>query len=414
MKRIEERLEKFGIMPGLERVEKLCEALGRPQDCLETVLVTGTNGKGSVGAALSSILTQAGHRTGAYFSPHIFSYNERFVVDGKEIEDEAFARYEDLVLKLNDEGYEMTVFEALTAIAYRYFADCGCRYAVMEIGMGGRLDATNIAIERAAIITNAGLEHTRHLGSSIAEIAREKSCIIKNPKGLAVTGCAGEALETVKARAGEIGSRLLVLGSDFKTTLKEARTDSTVFDYSGKGTYDNLRIALAGRHQAANAALAVAVAEDMGIGAEAIRKGLENVRHKGRMQLVCSSPLVVADGAHNPDGIRTLVKSLDIYPRDKLVCVFSALRDKDWRSMLGLLAPLCDEMIINEVRGRGESPQLIAEEAGKHTKASAVPDIAASVRLAKRKAGKKGMVLICGSLYMLGEAISAARGWGKG
>jgi dihydrofolate synthase/folylpolyglutamate synthase len=400
MKRLEERLGKFGIMPGLERTERLCGALGRPQDRMDVVLVTGTNGKGSVVAALSSILSRAGFRTGAYLSPHISRYNERFLVDGKEIADEDFLRYEDMVLKLFDGGYEMTVFEALTAIAYRHFADQGCRYAVMEIGMGGQFDATNVAKERAAIITNVGLEHTKYLGGTVREIARDKARIIKNPSGLAVTGCAGEALEEVRARAENVGLPLMALGSDFSIRLREARTDSTIFDYSGRNRYEKLRIALAGKHQAAN---------------EAIRAGLEKTKHKGRLQVVCTAPLVVADGAHNPEGIKSLVGSLDIYPREKLVCVFTALKDKDWRSMLAMLAPRCDEMIINQLGGeRGASAQEIAVEAEKHTKAAVMKDIAASVRLAKRKAGKRGMVLICGSLYMLGDAIAAARGWGKG
>jgi dihydrofolate synthase/folylpolyglutamate synthase len=410
MKRIEEKLAKFGIMPGLERTQRICEALGRPQDCMEVVLVTGTNGKGSVAAALSAMLTEAGHRTGAYFSPHIMKYNERFKIDNKEITDEEFLPYEDMLLKLHDEGYEMTVFEALTAIAFRYFADRGCRYAIMEIGMGGRFDATNIASERAAIITNAALEHTEYLGNTVREIARDKSYIIKNPKGTVVTGCTGEALEEVKARAGEVGAGLRVLGPDFGFTIKEARIDSTVFDYRGAGIYNSLRIALAGRHQASNASLAVAAAESLGLGENAIRSGLEKIKHPGRLQIVCKAPLVVVDGAHNADGVKTLVESLDLYPRDKLICVFSALKDKDWRSMLMMIGPKCDEMIINRIQSeRAESPEEIAKEAAIHTKATVVMDIAASVRLAKRKAGRKGMVLICGSLYMIGEAIAEAR-----
>jgi dihydrofolate synthase / folylpolyglutamate synthase len=410
MKRLEERLAKFGIMPGLERTQKICEALGRPQDCLETVLVTGTNGKGSVAAALSSMLSEAGHRTGAYFSPHIIRYNERFKIDGKEITDEEFKPYEDMLLKLHDEGFEMTVFEALTAIAFRYFADRGCRYAVMEIGMGGRYDATNIAMERAAIITNVALEHTEYLGKTVREIARDKAQIIKNPKGAAVTGCSGEALDEVKDRAAAVGAGLLALGQDFSFTLKEARTDSTVFDYRGVGTYGSLRIALAGRHQAGNASLAVSAAESLGLGESAIRPGLEKARHPGRLQIVCREPLVVADGAHNADGMKTVVENLDLYPRERLICVFSALKDKDWRSMLMMIGPKCDEIIINRIQNeRAESPEEIAKEAAIYTKATLMEDIAASVRLAKRKAGRKGMVLICGSMYMIGEAITVAR-----
>ncbi|MCI0503911.1 hypothetical protein L0Y65_04330 [Candidatus Micrarchaeota archaeon] len=416
MKKLEEKLSKFGIMPGLERTQLLCEALGRPQDRMETVLITGTNGKGSVAAALASVLSEAGHRTGAYFSPHIERYNERFRVDGKDITDAEFAPYEDMLLKLHDEGYKMTLFEALTAIAYRHFADKGCRYAVMEIGMGGRFDATNIAMERAAVVTNVGLEHTDYLGKTVREIAADKAQIIKNPKGVAVTGCEGEALEEVKKRADEAGVRLLGLGSGgIGTTLREARADSTLFDYCGKGRYQALSVSLAGRHQAGNAALAVAVAEELGADEGAIRAGLQKTRHPGRLQIIGREPLIVADAAHNPEGIKALIQSLDLYPRERLVCVFSALKDKDWRSMLAMLAPLCDAMVVNQMEdGRAESADAMAAEAEKYTEAEAVRDISKSVQAAKRKAGRKGMVLICGSMYMLGEAMAAARGYGPG
>lgn len=416
MKRLEERLSQFGIMPGLERTQKLCEALGRPQDRMEVILVTGTNGKGSVAAALASILTEAGHRTGSYFSPHIERYNERFIVDRKEITDAEFAPYEEMLLKLHDEGCKMTLFEALTAIAYRYFADRGCRYAVMEIGMGGRHDATNVAMERAAVVTNAGFEHTEYLGKTVRDIAADKSFIIKNPKGVAVTACEGEALAEVKKRAEEVGVRLLGLGSGgIGFTLREARTDCTVFDYYGKGRYNSLAVSLAGRHQAQNAALAVAVAEELGIGETAIRAGLAKTRHPGRLQIIGREPLIVADCAHNPHGIKALIQSLDLYPREKLVCVFGALKDKDWRSMLSMLGPMCDSMVVNQVANeRAESAKDIAAEAANYTNAEAVLDITKSVQAAKRKAGKKGMILICGSMYMLGEAMAAARGYGPG
>jgi dihydrofolate synthase / folylpolyglutamate synthase len=417
MKRLEEALSRFGIMPGLERTQKICETLGRPQERLEVILVTGTNGKGSVAAALASILTEAGHKTGSFFSPHVERYNERFVIDRKEITDAEFGQYEDTLLLLHEQGYEMTVFEALTAIAYKYFADNGCRFAVMEIGMGGRFDATNIATERAAIVSNVGLEHTDYLGKSVREIAADKANIIKNPKGVAVTACDGEALEEVRKRAAEVGVRVLALGEEggIGVTLREARADSTVFDYSGKGKFQALVVSLAGRHQAKNAALAVAVAEELGAGEAAIRAGLAKVRHPGRLQVIGRAPLVVADGAHNPEGMMTLVASLDLFPRDKLVCVFSALKDKDWRSMLAIVGPLCDSMVINQIPGeRAADPKEIAEEASRHTKAEVVTDITKSFLLAKRKAGKNGMVLICGSLYMLGEAMAAARGYGPG
>lgn len=407
MQELERRLGKFGIRPGLERVTAICEALGRPQDRMKVVLVTGTNGKGSVTAAIAAMLSAAGHRTGAYFSPHVFRYNERIRVDGKEITDEEYAPYERKILEMHDHGQEMTVFEAITAIAYAYFADRGCEYAVMEIGMGGSYDATNIVTEEAAVITNVELEHMGYLGSTVREIARDKSRVIKNPKGFAVTGCVGEALEEVRMRANEKGAGLLVMGTDFRASLREALTDRTVFDYSGKNSHDGLMVPLAGKHQMTNAALAVATAEGLGLDGKAIREGLAKTSNRGRLQVVSQKPLVVADGAHNLAGIKALVESLDIYPRKKLVCVFTALKDKDWRSMLGILAPNCDAMVINQLKDeRAESADVMAIEARRYANAEVVKDIGASVRRAKKMAGKDGMVLICGSLYMLKDAIA--------
>jgi dihydrofolate synthase/folylpolyglutamate synthase len=410
MRRLEERLARFGIRPGLERTIRICESLGRPQKRLNVILVTGTNGKGSVAASLASMLTEAGHRTGAYYSPHIERYNERFRIDGKEITDAGFAPYEDELLGLHDRGFEMTVFEALTAIAYKYFSDKGCGYAVMEIGMGGRFDATNIAEEKMAIVTNVSLEHTEYLGRTVAEIARDKSRIIKNPNGIAVTGCEGEALEEVRGRAKTIGAKLSILGENFSFRIKDARPDGTTLDYHGKKSFEGIFTPLAGRHQAWNAALAIAAAEGLGLPGSAIVGGLGRAEHPGRLQIVNKDPLVVVDGAHNLDGIQTLAKSLDIYGRKKLVCVFSALKDKNWKAMLATLAPKCDSMIVNQMAGeRAEDAEAMAKEAGRYTRCEVVPDIAQSVRKAKAIAGKDGMVLICGSLYMLGEAMEEAR-----
>ncbi len=411
MDRLEGRLERFGIMPGLGRTRKLCEALGDPQDSMEIILVTGTNGKGSVAAALSSMLTASGRRTGAFFSPHIHRHNERFRVDGAEISDDEFRRYEDLLLELNGQGYEMTVFEALAAIAFLHFHERGCTHAVMEIGMGGRLDATNVAQERLAIITNAALEHTEYLGRTVREIAADKSCIIKNPRGAAVTGCGGEALEEVRKRCAIVGARLREVSAGRDFALKSASPDGTVFDFFGRSELRGLFVPLAGRHQAMNCSLAAAAAEELGLGEDAIRVGLANTRHPGRLEIVGREPLVVADGAHNPEGIRTLVESLGIYPRRKLVCVFSALETKDWRAMIAVLAPNCDEMIVNQMpHHKAARAEEMAAEASKLTCSRAVPDIAESVLLARESAGSGGMVLICGSLYMLGAAIEAARG----
>jgi dihydrofolate synthase/folylpolyglutamate synthase len=412
MQKLEARLAKFGIRPGLERITGICDALGRPQDRLRVILVTGTNGKGSVAAAIASMLTAAGHRTGSYLSPHVLRYNERILIDGKEITDGEFAPYERKLLEMHGNGQEMTLFEALTAIALRHFADQGCEFAVLEIGMGGRLDACNVAMEEAAVITNVELEHTDYLGKSVAEIARDKAHIIKNVNGTVVTGCTGDALREVEKRAAEVGAKLKVLGRDFSVELRGSTLDGTDFDYSGTKPDSKqairLRVPLAGKHQAVNAAIAVAVAEALGLDRKEVENGLASVKHPGRLETVCLKPLVVVDGAHNPAGIRALVESMELLP-GRPVCVFTALEDKDWRTMLSLLAPRCRMMIINQLAdARAAKAGPMAAEAAKYTKAIVVSGIGESVRKAKAEAGENGAVLVCGSLYMIGEASAAA------
>ncbi len=408
MKKLEDKLGKFGIMPGLERTRSLCSALGNPQDKLKVILVTGTNGKGSVTAALASILNAAGHKTGAYFSPHLVRYNERIKIGDSEIPNSDYERYENEVLALHENGMEMTVFEAMTTIAFKYFADQGCEYAVMEIGMGGSYDATNIANEQVAIVTNVDLDHTEYLGTTVDEIAKDKAGIIKNPQGLVITGCVGAALEEIQKRCNEVHSTLVPKP---KTITKQMMANGVVFDYYGKQTLNEMFFPLTGSHQIDNAALAVAAAEALGIAENAIRMGLSKTKHRGRLEIISKQPLVVVDGAHNAHGTKAMIDAIGVFPHEKLVCVFTALKDKKWKEMLAIIAPHCDYIIVNQLgMDRAESADAIAEEAVRYTGTHVVKDIRKSIGAAKRKAGKNGMVLVCGSLYMIGEALVSETG----
>ena len=408
---LEKHLAKFGIKPGLERISKLCEALGNPQDKLRVILVTGTNGKGSVVSYLSSILKEAGYKVGSYYSPHLIKYNERFKINGKDISDREFKKYEKIVLGLFKRGYELTLFEALTAIAYKYFADKNCDYAVMEIGMGGSYDATNVANETLAIITNVDLEHTEYLGNSIEKIAEDKAGIIKTNNGVAITGAKEAALDRIKEKAREKDTLLKTLNENFFTKLKNANAKETNFDYIGENFYLNLTVPLLGRYQADNAALAIAAAEELGVEREAIRKGLAHAKNPGRLEIVNMAnkkTFVVIDAAHNPHGMRELVANLNLFSYGKLICVFTAMKDKNWQEMLSLLAPRCDFLIANEINNeRCENARAIVEYANNHTKAIAIKNVRESIRYAIKMAKKKDMILICGSIYMLGEAIKA-------
>ncbi|HIH22156.1 TPA: bifunctional folylpolyglutamate synthase/dihydrofolate synthase [Candidatus Micrarchaeota archaeon] len=395
-------LSKFGIKPGLERIAKLMDTLRHPERQMKVILVTGTNGKGSVTSFLASILKEAGYKTGSYFSPHLVNYNERFKINGKSISDAKLRKYEKKILSLLERGFEATEFEALTAIAYKYFSDENCDFAVMEIGMGGRLDATNIAEECISIITNVDLEHTDYLGGTIEQVAFEKAGIMK--KGIAITGAHGKALGTIKDESENKNISLHVLNEDVFAKTVSATDKKNVFNYVGYEFFNSIETLLIGRHQASNAALAIAAAEELGIEEDAIRDGIKKTKNPGRLEQISVNPLVVIDGAHNPHGIRELIGNLDLFRYDKLAIVFGVMKDKDWKEMIRLLAPHCDLFVATQPKmERAEAAKKISKEAAIYTDSIAEKNPKKAVSLAKKQCGKNGMVLICGSLYLIGE-----------
>jgi len=406
---IEGKLAQFGSKPGLERITKIMAALGDPQDSQRVIIVSGTNGKGSVTSYVASVLASAGYKAGSYFSPHLVSYNERFKVNGKEISDARLAKYEQEMEALFEKGFGMTSFEALTAIAYRYFADEKADFSVMEAGMGGEFDATAIAKPEVGVITNVELEHTEYLGRTIEDIARTKAGILKKgSKG--VSGCAGITLAAIESVAEKNGAvSVSALGRDFFVEAKEVSARRTVFNYLGKAHYAELETLLLGRHQADNAGTAVAAVEALEgeIGEEAVRRGLRSAANPGRLQILSRDPLVVIDAAHNPAGIGSLVSSLPLFDFGRLIVVFGVLAAKDWKEMLRLLGQHADVIIANRQRREGAAdPQEVAREASGYAEALVVPDVKESLAAAKKMAGKRDMVLVCGSIYMLGELLS--------
>jgi len=401
MRELEKRLERFGSRPGLTRIRTLLERLGNPQNRLKVILVGGTNGKGSTTSFISSILKKAGFQTGSYYSPHLISYNERFQINGKKISDRTMRKYEKMILDLIDEGLETTMFEALTAIAFKYFADQGCYYAVMEVGMGGEFDATNIADAEVAVITNVALDHTKHLGETIQEIARTKAGILKNG-ARGISAATDSALEEIEKIAP-----VRALGRDFFVDPKEVGRDKTVFSYLGKSHYSDLEIGLIGRHQIDNAALAIAAVEELGeeIGEQALRQGLKAASNPGRMQVISRKPLIIADAAHNPAGIGSLITTLPVFDYDKLIVVFGVQERKDWREMVNLLGFHADLIIVNRPKGEAADPDTVARFAKESINAITVPDVKKSLEMAKKIAGPDDMILVCGSIYMLGELL---------
>ncbi|MBN2478393.1 bifunctional folylpolyglutamate synthase/dihydrofolate synthase [Candidatus Micrarchaeota archaeon] len=398
MKELELILEKFGSKPGLERIKHLLSEWVNPQKDFKTILVGGTNGKGSTTAFLSKILEKAGYKTGSYYSPHLKRYNERIRINGREIRDEEFSSYVEKVKKYLGKGNEITLFEALTAIAFQYFSDNGVDFAVVEVGMGGRLDATNVADEILSVIPSVSLEHTRWLGETIPEVAREKAGIIK--KGVCITGAEGDALKEIKKHGN-----VYALGDDFKISNIKGSIHGNSFDYSGKKEIKNLKTKMIGSFQAVNASLAVRASEELGIDEGSIREGIFESKINGRMEIIRRKPLFVIDAAHNPAGIRTLTSNLHLFGNKNIVCLFGVLEDKNWREMVRLLAPKCSTMVITKPNSpRAESPELVADYAKKFTKVVVNDDIKSSLNYIEKVVAKDDhLILATGSIYLIGE-----------
>ena len=331
--------------PGLARMEALMDAMGRPHEAFPSVHVAGTNGKGSTASMIAAIATAAGQRTGLHTSPHLLRVTERLRIDGQPAPDEwlaeAVARY-----RADFERIEPSFFEATVALSFRYFAEQQVDRAVVEVGLGGRLDATNVLQPELAVITSIDLEHTTLLGDTLAAIAREKAGIIK-PGVPVLTGVRQlEAVEAIRAVAEEQDAPLHGIDTEIEIRHAKAKLDHSMLAITTPvRVYDDLRIDLGGVHQQHNALLAVRAAEVLGLGADAIRTGLRDVRRlsglRGRLELLQRDPLVVADVAHNPSSLAATLDAvrptLDVHG-GRLYVLLGLMRDKD----VGAIAELLD------------------------------------------------------------------------
>lgn len=423
-------LHRFGWRPGLETIERLLALVGDPHLRIPTVHVGGTNGKGSTAAMLAAILRAAGYRTGLYTSPHLLSFTERIRVDGRPIGETEVA---DLTAELSGvcagrfaEGpappppgalSHPTFFELTTAMAFLHFLRQGVEIAVVEVGLGGRLDATNAIRPRAALLTNVGFDHREYLGDTLEAIALEKAGIIK-PGVPILTAAAGEVLAVFRRVAAERGAPFSAVAESHAWRLREAGLGGLEFDLSGPaGRYGALRLPLAGAHQLLNAVLAVAGAETLagqglGCGEAAIRAGLGAVRWPGRLQLVPGSPRLILDGAHNPPGTATLAEFLAAQRPDlgRLVLVFGVLRDKEWRVMLPRLLPLADAVVLTRPPSeRAEEPAAVRAAYPELPGLRVEADVARAIESARTLAGPAGSVVVTGSLYTVAAAFQVLR-----
>ncbi|MDF2570595.1 MAG: fpgS [Sporomusa sp.] len=410
-----ENLSKFGINLGMSRIERLLELMQQPQRRFKSIHVTGTNGKGSTTAMLSAILTASGIKTGMYISPHLVDYPERMVVNGQEITKEEFAQAIEYTSKFVEqmlaEGFEQpTEFEVITAAAFYYFAAIGVEYAVIEVGLGGLLDSTNVIIPEISVITNVTLEHTDRCGSTIADIARHKAGIIKAGVPV-VTAAQGEALEFIKRTAVEKGAVVYSKDEHFSSQFRGLRNGKQQVSIDA-GVWGKIEtdLNLIGFHQLENSAVAVTTALILGavdtrITLKTIKSALEIVRWPGRFEIIPGEPVIIIDGAHNPDGARVLRQNLDlVFPEREITFALGILRDKDVTGIIRhLIRPTDTVVTVQPLSYRAATPEEIAQEIKAHH-VEAASAIDSGIDRAKELAGPNGVVCVAGSLYLIGEA----------
>jgi dihydrofolate synthase/folylpolyglutamate synthase len=409
-------LEKFGMKMDLQNIGELMEFAGNPHEKLKVVHVAGTNGKGSTCAAIASVLKSMKHKVGLYTSPHIVDFTERIKIDGEQISNSDVAELTEFfkpeIIKLR-----ATFFEATTAIMFKYFAGNGVDYAVVETGLGGRLDSTNIVEPLVSVITNIGLDHMEILGGTLEKIAYEKGGIIK-PGRPAVVNAREDAVKRVfRSISGQKNSDLLFVDEVADYQNLEMNIYGSTFDARVSGNdYPGLRIGLCGEHQVQNALTALTtmnVLADNGatIDKEKIYEGFErisdNTGHRGRMEILSSEPLVILDVAHNPDGVRALMNGIGLVGEKKGIVLFAAMRDKDAKSMLNLLRQRFEKVILTELqtpRSLTVSELNMLSEDIK-LQSQVFNNSSEALRAALNQINNDSFLLVTGSHYLAGEVL---------
>jgi dihydrofolate synthase/folylpolyglutamate synthase len=408
----------LGVKPGLERIDALLELMGRPQDIAPVVHVTGTNGKTTVSRMITALLSAHGLKVGTFTSPHLERIEERFAIDGEVAGREAFAQAIADVAPFVDilegrTGERATYFELTAAGALAHFASNAVDVSVVEVGLGGRLDATNIIDAEVAVLTSVGLDHTSYLGNTIESIAAEKLAIVKEGAAL-VTGLIPDVvLGMAERRAAEQQGVWRAFGREFSVTSDLAVPGGRLTDIEGvHEAYGDIFVPLHGRHQVANLAVAVAAAEEMfgrPLSPEAVRDGAAAVRSPGRVEVVGSHPLVVLDGAHNEQAMEALAETLlEDFDGNSWNLVIGVLDDKDVRRMLSHLDGLVERVFVTAADSpRAMDPRALAaivDEVLGDVVVTVVPTVPRAVADALEATERDGALLVTGSLYVVGEA----------
>ena len=408
-----EKASKFGIDLSLDRILVLMDSLGNPQDKLKFIHVAGTNGKGSTCAIIESILSAAGYKTGMFISPHLELINERMSVNGGAISDDEFERLSSIVAekteKMVEEGLEHpTQFEIICAMAFVYFFEKECDIVVLEVGLGGRLDATNIIkTPLVSVITTIDYDHTDRLGNTIEEITGEKVGIIKQGCAVVSAPQGSSAMDVIKRACIEKDCKLTTVDTE-SLKFKNIQGELHIFDFED---YENLSLGLKGLHQLINASVAIKTINALRkigllISDDSIYQGLKSARNNGRFEILGHKPEIIIDGAHNISGINALKEALiKYYAGKRIILVMAVLSVKNYIEMVEILAPLADWCIASEPVSENALP---AEELAKCFKRNgkeciSVKEFSKAVDLALTQAGEDDVVCFCGSLYFIGH-----------
>lgn len=396
---------------GLDRQRDLLAQLGQPQAAYPIVHVTGTKGKGSVGAMSAAMLQAAGYRVGLYASPHLQDFRERFKINKTLITENALVELVASVKPILDQAAGMTWFEIVTALVFEYFRRAQVDIAVIEVGVGGRLDATNVVTPKVSVITSLSFDHMNLLGYTLPEIAREKAGIIKPGVPVVSAPQPAEALQVIETTAAAQGSSLILVGRDWQYSADGGDLRWEHFRAApAHAPLQAYQTALIGQHQVINSTVALAAmhtlrAQGFAIADEALHKGLRCVNWCGRLEIVQSDPIVVLDAAHNGDSAQWLARTLKERFPAPLTLVFAAKADKDIDGMLAALLPMTDHLLVTQaLDSRAESPQVIVEKARVQGYSRAIdvfPTVQEALAVATLKAST---VCVTGSVYLVGEA----------
>ena len=412
-----ESLNQYGIEPGLGNITNLCEKLDHPQKDLKFIHIAGTNGKGSVLAFVSTILKAAGYKVGRYVSPTIFEYRERIQVNNRPITQKALCELVERIQKLCQELLEEgkphpTPFEVETAMAFQYFKEQGCDIVVLETGMGGRQDATNI-IENTlvAVLASIGMDHMQFLGKDLAAIAGEKAGIIKNGCHVVTMEQEAAAMQVICHEAQSLQVQVRIAEAS-KAKKIHYGLEKQRFDYDN---LKNVEIGLAGKHQIANAVLAIEVIKALGekgfsVSETALRKGLKETKWPGRFSVIGKKPLFIVDGAHNEDAAKKLAESIEFYFTNKrIIYIMGILRDKEYEKIIELTHGYAEQILTvatpNQARTMS-AYELATEVARVHQNVTAVDSLEEAVEIACLLAGKEDVIIAFGSLSFMGKLIN--------